>query len=332
MAQYNPAPPETVEVSNDYGNPLPVSGTFTANAGTNLNTSALALESGGNLAGINTKLPALDTGAIPVLVKNGQLEIQNDTGNPIPVGTGSQLNVTGSGAALSADLISVACDPYRSICIQITGTFVGTVTFQASNDNTNWFGLVGKLSSDGSGTLGATATATGIFIASLVGYQYVRARLTAYTSGTATANAYLSREIVTLTQPQGTAVTVSSGSISVVGSSTSSGTTSYTVNSAAGTNAASVKNSAFNLYGLSAMNTTASNKYVRIYQKATAPTVGTDIPVMVVSIPATSSKEIAFVPALRIGTGLAVAITGGAAATDSTAVAAGDVQLLVSYA
>ena len=30
---------------------------FTANAGTNLNTSALALESGGNLAGINTKLP-----------------------------------------------------------------------------------------------------------------------------------------------------------------------------------------------------------------------------------------------------------------------------------
>jgi hypothetical protein len=31
--------------------------TFTANAGTDLNTSALALESGGNLAGINSKLP-----------------------------------------------------------------------------------------------------------------------------------------------------------------------------------------------------------------------------------------------------------------------------------
>ena len=31
---------------------------FTANAGTNLNTSTLAIESGGNLAGINTKLPA----------------------------------------------------------------------------------------------------------------------------------------------------------------------------------------------------------------------------------------------------------------------------------
>jgi hypothetical protein len=37
----------------------PISGTVTANAGTNLNTSALALETGGNLASINTKTPAL---------------------------------------------------------------------------------------------------------------------------------------------------------------------------------------------------------------------------------------------------------------------------------
>lgn len=41
------------------GTVVPVSGTITANAGTNLNTSALALESGGNLASINTKIPAL---------------------------------------------------------------------------------------------------------------------------------------------------------------------------------------------------------------------------------------------------------------------------------
>jgi hypothetical protein len=53
---------------------------------------------------------------------------------------------------------------------------------------------------------------------------------------------------------------------------------------------------------------------------------------MVVAVPATSSKEIVYVPALRIANGLGVAITGGAAATDNTAVAAGDVQLLVSYA
>ena len=37
-----------------------VSGSVTANAGTNLNTSLLALEAGGNLAGINTKLDIVD--------------------------------------------------------------------------------------------------------------------------------------------------------------------------------------------------------------------------------------------------------------------------------
>ncbi|HEY9700874.1 MAG TPA: hypothetical protein V6C58_00410, partial [Allocoleopsis sp.] len=56
-----------LEISNDAGNPIPISdaggsltvdGTVTVNAGTNLNTSLLALESGGNLAGINTKIPS----------------------------------------------------------------------------------------------------------------------------------------------------------------------------------------------------------------------------------------------------------------------------------
>lgn len=42
------------------GETLPVSGTVTANAGTNLNTSALALETGGNLAGAAASLSVID--------------------------------------------------------------------------------------------------------------------------------------------------------------------------------------------------------------------------------------------------------------------------------
>lgn len=295
-----------------------------------ISATALPLPTGAatqtTLASVDGKLPALDTGYVPVLVKNGQLEITNDTGNPLPVGTAAQLNVTGSASALSADLFSTACDGYRSLCVQITGTFSGTVTIQASNDNTNWFNLVGRLITDGAGNLQATVTAASLFIANLVGFQFVRARFTAYTSGTASAIAYLSRESVPITAVS------SSPTNTVVGGATSSGVTLYTANSASGTNAANIKNAAANLYGISAMNTSASTKYVRFYSKATAPTVGTDVPIMVVAIPATSSKEIEYVPALRIATGLGVAITGGAAATDSTAVAAGDVQLLVSYA
>jgi hypothetical protein len=54
-----------LEISNDIGNPIPISdgggsitidGTITANAGTNLNTSLLALETGGNLSDIKTSI------------------------------------------------------------------------------------------------------------------------------------------------------------------------------------------------------------------------------------------------------------------------------------
>ena len=209
--------------------------------------------------------------------------------------------------------------------MQINGTFSGTITFQVSNDNTNWVSIAGKQSSDLAGNLATTTTVPTIFIATLLGYQFFRARFTAYTSGTASAVAYLSRESVSVT------AVPSSPTNTVVASTTSSGTTFYAVNSAATTNAASIKASGANFYGMSVMNASASTKYVRFFNKASSPTVGTDVPIMVVAVPATSSKEIQYVPAMRFSTGLAVAITGGAAATDSTAVAAGDVQLMVNY-
>lgn len=55
----------------------PINGTVTANAGTNLNTSLLALESGGNLASINTKTPALGqalaAASVPVVLTAAQI-------------------------------------------------------------------------------------------------------------------------------------------------------------------------------------------------------------------------------------------------------------------
>jgi hypothetical protein len=57
--------------------PWVISGTVTANAGTNLNTSALALESGGHLASIDTKTPALGqalaAASVPVVLTAAQL-------------------------------------------------------------------------------------------------------------------------------------------------------------------------------------------------------------------------------------------------------------------
>src|SRR5665213_57797 len=62
-----------------------VDGTVTANAGTNLNTSTLALETGGNLAEIATKIPnqgnAVMVDSVPVTIASDQSSVTVDTDN-----------------------------------------------------------------------------------------------------------------------------------------------------------------------------------------------------------------------------------------------------------
>lgn len=110
--------------------------------------------------------------------------------------------------------------------------------------------------------------------------------------------------------------------------------TQVKINSAASTNATLVKAGLTSLVGvLSIMNASAATKYVRLYDKATLPTVGTDAPIVVIAVPATSSKELVITDngdGVFFPLGLGLAITGGAARLDSTAVAAGDVQLYMN--
>lgn len=112
----------------------------------------------------------------------------------------------------------------------------------------------------------------------------------------------------------------------------SMGSTAVALNSAATTNAAFAKASAGCLFSISANNAAAAAKYVRFYNKASAPTVGTDVPIMVISLPALTSKEISFGNGKLFSTGIAYAITNLPAVLDATAVAAGDVQLAFDYA
>lgn len=70
--------------------------------------------------------------------------------------------------------------------LEITGTFVGTVTFQAkvNEDGTTWPSIRGTNISDG--TRSATATAPGVYIFGVAGIDAIRANITAYTSGAIT--------------------------------------------------------------------------------------------------------------------------------------------------
>jgi hypothetical protein len=108
--------------------------------------------------------------------------------------------------------------------------------------------------------------------------------------------------------------------------------TASLINSAASTNATSIKTSAGTLYSVVASNFGASPRYAKFYNKASAPTVGSDVPFFTVTIPVAGTLVLEFgAVGVRFGTGIALAITAGAADTDATAIAASEVKVVTSY-
>jgi hypothetical protein len=105
--------------------------------------------------------------------------------------------------------------------------------------------------------------------------------------------------------------------------------------STADVNAVLIQTGATRVYHLHATNTTASAKYVKLYNKATAPTVGTDTPVLTFVLPANFSGPILQPPGsetpFTFTLGLGLGITGALADADTTAVAANDVVLNGRY-
>jgi len=113
------------------------------------------------------------------------------------------------------------------------------------------------------------------------------------------------------------------------------GTTPYKLISTASTNANSVKGSAGNLYSIVAIGQTSTIRYLKLYNKATAPSVGTDVPVMTIPVPANlqgAGVSIPFSMGVNFSLGISLAITSGSADNDTGVVGAGDVILNLTYA
>ena len=129
---------------------------------------------------------------------------------------------------------------------------------------------------------------------------------------------------VTGTQPVSGTVTANQGTLVTP--------TASNINSAATTNAASVKASAGTVYSITVSNTAASPRYVKLYNKASAPTVGTDVPVLTIPVPAGGVVNVLFgTTGHRLATGIALAITANAADSDTTAVGASEVKVATAY-
>jgi hypothetical protein len=256
------------------------------------------------------------------------------------------------------------------VCVNVTsaGTTC-TITYEHSTDGgTTWNTLAG---SDPSGNnAGAGTSTTAIALHFYVPGQAFRARVSTYTSGTVTAHAtaravgVMNRGSMTVTasnlscniaQMNGVTVAMNNGvagtgvqrvaiasdntansnpwRVTAVPSGAQGASTTHHAISAASTNATSVTAVATTANTISCSNTNASPRYLKLYNKASAPTVGTDTPVATILLkPGETTVVDCGAYGRRFSLGLGYALTTGIAVADTGAVAASEHAVEMSYA
>jgi hypothetical protein len=134
----------------------------------------------------------------------------------------------------------------------------------------------------------------------------------------------------------GNAVAVS-GTAAVTGSgvATTNGLTPHKLISAASTNLTSVKTTAGRVSGGILTNASASWRYVKFFNKNSAPVIPTDVPILTIGIPPNGQLNLGSVfdqYGLFFAAGIAYAITGAPADADTTAVGANEVVVALLFA
>jgi hypothetical protein len=243
---------------------------------------------------------------------------------------------TNNATQVNEDVLpSLDAEEYKFISIQLVGTWVATVTFEGSNDNTTFYSIA-TTDPSANGTGQTTATINRVVKVPVL-TKYIRARVSAYTSGTISAVAYGHRD------------ENSSGLISTLGTVTLAAETTKKIGnvglvadgtpvyqkfiSGAGLNATAVKGSPAKLTILNIVNGAATLRYFKIYNKASAPTVGTDIPLITITLPNGSSSFTlpAFI-GIDFSVGLSFACTLGVADDDTTPfTVVGEVTAMLAY-
>lgn len=289
-----------------------VVGTVTANAGTNLNTSALALEAGGNLADIKTAVQMLDN---CIAGSEAQVDVVSSA---LPTGAATEVTLS-------------------ALNTKVTAVNTGAVTVAASALPTGaateatLSALNGKVTAVNTGavTVAASALPTGASTAALQGGGLPAALgagggLKIDGSGTALPIS-------------GTITSIAAGANLIgdvaIGNRASGGATPYSYISD-GTDFVSVTDGATTLYAISCTSTDATVVYIKFYNKATAPDPSAETPVLRFAVPsaATGAGFVWNVPqGMDFPTGLGFALVTGAADTDETAVSANEVMVNLVY-
>lgn len=233
----------------------------------------------------------------------------------------SKTNFSANGQLLALEVTQL-----NTCRVEFSGTYAFTGTFEVSNDSTNgtdgtWFPLqMAQTNANIVALSHATANATQAYEANVNEATWVRVRLTAYTSTGTHQVLITGTDAATEPNP----VVQVAGTVPVTATTTPVAPSSISVNTTASTNLSNQKATAGSLFELTISNPTATAVSVKLYNKATAPVVATDVPVVTetVAAGATVSREYGAV-GKRFTLGIGLAATALPADTDATVAVAG---------
>lgn len=260
--------------------------------------------------------------------------------NPLPVVDPNGVDTSTSGSITTQNLVpagvatassSVAMLPATkdTLSVQVTGTYTGALSVQGTVDGSNWVTIGGvpiTNVSTGAQVAAIPSAAVGIWQIGVGGFSQIRVTALAAVTGTAVVTMWVTsgNSYVALDTP----LPAGANSIgTVISQPVTSAQSPYLLVTAASTNANFIKSTSGCLYELTVSNVTATAIFVKLYNKASAPTVGTDVPIVTLSVPANTTLPVEFgALGKRFSTGIAIAATAAAPATD-TAVAVAGVQI-----
>lgn len=104
----------------------------------------------------------------------------------MPVTDLGQLETLQSAAAATGNGTATDMKRYARLVLEVSGTFVGTVTFEGTIDDTSWFVIGLKTAADATAVTSATAAGAFKLPSDLSALSQVRARVSAYSSGAIT--------------------------------------------------------------------------------------------------------------------------------------------------
>lgn len=307
------------------GTTLPVSGTVTATSGTlaNLKGTFTSVDSGGtsttDLTAHAEKILAVD--ATGTAIAPTTLLTHGTTLGTITTVTGGMNMLRGASSTPSDVTDGSAAAPWADLKGRLhilVDTAPTTAVTLASSGVASGAYVAGSISDGADVTLGTKADA----------------KNTA-TDTTAVSAMSVWKEISAMEQAPATRAVTNAGTFATQSAPTASatgGATPFYYIATANNNSTNKKASAGTVYSLLIINNTATEKFIRLYDSASAPTCTANTgAVFYAPIPANSTTGAGFSVAFPAGAafvnGIGWCITGGAGDTDNTSTAAGDVVL-----